>query len=421
MLFPLSKDFSSSSIFQKSGDHHARPIKRVWSIDKTGSAERTKELHKLLTDQKPYRHHEQLAAKKAKEGQKQDAETMRLWRDHLGDMNARIDGESTERRREMYQQIRDFNNRRAASNANLTQTMRDQAKGHGEFLNDMSTRVQNMPPIMGDKPPRETVARTQARTDAFKAVTTDAQAYKRMIGDLRTQLDNRGDQEWAAQPKPSNDAIVKKRKAAGLAVMTQAKEDYEAVLEGIADQEHRRFLQNRRELRKLCRESEDRLTGEKSRLSQSMGDLHAAKRGELDAIQARVNGRGSGRPDHPEFVGYATAGYIPVHKSNSRLRDHAAEQQDKDADHAESASRLLCLSMPLSLRNRIVAAKPPKKQDSLRGTGLTETKEWTELNWTQRWALISTHAPQRAVQKAHEKAGVDAQGNELNSTMNSLD
>merc|ERR1719258_252691 len=81
----------------------------------------------------------------------------------------------------------------------------------------------------------------------------------------------------------------------------------------------------------------------------------------------------------------------PSRKGAKRLRDHAAERADKDANHAESAAKLLTLSVPLSMRNRIVAAKPPKHMASLSGTGIDSPMEWTEMNWTQRWALISRH------------------------------
>lgn len=234
-----------------------------------------------------------------------------------------------------------------------------------------------------------------------------------MIKNLKGDLDNRGPQEWTAVPRPSNETIQRRRKAAGIAALTAAKEEYEGILEGVAEREHIRTQGERREMRKACRESDLRLAGEKDTLLQSMKDLHASKKAELDGIQARVNGRGSGHPAHPEFAGYATAGYNAVEKSSKRLRDHAAEKADKDANHAEGAAKLLCLSMPLQLRNRIVTAKHPKKKDSLLGTGIENPMEWTEMNWSQRWALLSRHAPQGAIQKAHEKAGCDAKGGDL--------
>lgn len=416
MLFPISKDFGSSSIFQKGGAHSEKPIHRVWTIDHTGSAERTKELHLLLTDQKPYKCHERLASKRAQEGKKQDAATMSAWREHLRDMNQRIDGEAGERKQEMLRQMRAYKNRNASSDSNLRHMLKDQAKDHFDFLQDMSSRVHDMPPMWGGEPLRETRERTRARSETHKGVIQQTKDYKQMIKTLSTELDNRGPQDWTAVPRPSNDAIVQKRKAKGLAMMTQAKEDYEAVLEGIDERESERVAAERRETKMHIRESELRLSGEKTRLLQALTDTSNQKKAELDGIQARVNGRGSGRPDHPEFAGYATAGYKPVQLSSTRLRDHAAERADRDADHAGSAAKQLCLSMPLNLRNRIVSANPPKNTASLMGTGLDSPMAWTEMNWTQRWALLSRHAPQKAVQKAYERAGVDAQGMDLSAT-----
>merc|ERR1712232_570312 len=163
----------------------------------------------------------------------------------------------------------------------------------------------------------------------------------------------------------------------------------------------------RREMKRQCREADLRLSQEKNTLLKTLTDTHAMKKAELDGIQARVHGRGNGKPDHPDFSGYATAGYMPVEKSSKRLRDHAAERQDRDANHAESAAKLLCLSMPLNLRNRIVATNHPKKKESLLGTGIDNPMEWTEMSWAQRWALLSRHAPQASIQKAQQKAGVD--------------
>lgn len=413
MLFPLSKDFSSSGIFQKGGEHNQRPIKRVWTIDHTGSKDRTKELHLLLTDQKPYKHHERLAARRAQEGKKQDDDTLNAWKDHLRDMYQRIDGEAEGRRQEMYSQMRAYKRRNAASDSNLKQMLRDQAKDHLDFLKDMGGRVNSMPPMWGGEPLRETRERTQARKDAHKGVIEQTKDYKQAIKSLNSELDKRGPQEWTAVPRPSNETIQSRRKAKGLAELTQKKEDYESTLEAMMDREHQRVTSERREMRRQCREADLRLSQEKGDLLKSLNDTQAMKKAELDGIQARVNGRGNGRPDHPEFTGYATAGYTPVEKGAKRLRDHAAERADKDANHAESAAKLLTLSVPLSMRNRIVAAKPPKHMASLSGTGIDSPMEWTEMNWTQRWALISRHAPQNTIQKAHEKAGVDAQGKEL--------
>merc|ERR1719446_1988192 len=133
MLFPLDKNFSSCSVFQKGGAHHERKPDRVWRIDHTGSADRTKELHLLLTDQKPYKHHERLATRRAQEGKKADADRMSAWREDLRDMNQKIDGEANDRRQEMYRQIREFNRRKASSDSDLRNTLRDQAKNHQTF------------------------------------------------------------------------------------------------------------------------------------------------------------------------------------------------------------------------------------------------------------------------------------------------
>jgi len=416
MLFPLSKDFSSSSIFQKSGQHHEKPIHRVWSIDHTGSAERTKELHLLLTDQKPYAHHERLATRRANDGKKMDQDRMNLWKEDLRDMNQKIDGESEERRQEMIGHMRLTKQRNCASDTDLKNRLRDQKQDHLNFLNDMNGRVGALAPLGSPEPPRESKERTRDRAGGQKAVNQQTKDYKDMIKELGGALDARGPQEWTAVPKPSNDAIVQRRKAKGLAEITQAKETYEAMMESMEERECVRVAGERRETRRQCREAEIRLGADKTRLLQAMSDTQQVKRAELDGIQARVNGRGSGRPEHPEFNGYATAGYAAVHKSQTRLRDHAAEKADRDANHEESASKLLCLSMALNVRNQIVSRNPPTKASSLMGTGINNPMEWTAMNWTQRWGLISRHAPQGLVQKAYEKAGVDAQGMDLGMT-----
>jgi len=417
MLFPLSKDFSSSSIFQKGGEHHQAPIKRVWTIDHTGSKDRTKELHLLLTDQKPYSHHERLATKRANDGKKADADRLSAFREDLREMHAKIDGESAERKAEMLRGMRAYRRRKASSESDLRATLRDQGKDHKDFLADMNARTWQMQPIWGKTDEfRETKERTRARGDASRAVVEQTKDYKQMIKGLEADLGNRGPQDWTAVPKPCNETIVRHRKAAGLAKLTQDKTQYEAFLDDMDGREHQRALGERHEIRGRVRDSELRLAGDKTTLLKSLNDTNSMKKAELDGIQARVNGRGNGDPNHHEFNGYATAGYAPVDKSSKRLRDHAAEAQDKDADHTSSAAKLLCLSMPLNLRNRIVAGNHPKKAASLMGTGIDTPMEWSEMNWTQRWALLSRHAPQSAIQKAQQRAGVDPQGLDMSMT-----
>jgi len=287
-------------------------------------------------------------------------------------------------------------------------------------LGDMGERVCQMPPIWGGDPIRETKERTRARSEARQGVVQQTKDYKQMIKSLSTELDTRGPQDWTAIPRASNDAIVSKKKAAGIAVLTQSKESYEAFLEGMEDREHVRVLGERVEARQRVRDSNMRLAGDKTKLLQSLNDTQALKKTELDGIQERVNGRANGDPQHPEFNGYATAGYQAVDKSSKRLRDHAAEAADRDADHEGSAAKLLCLSMPLNLRNRVVSANHPRKKESLMGTGIDSPMDWSEMNWTQRWALLSRHGPQSAVQKAQEKAGVKPQGRDFSATAGSI-
>merc|ERR1719456_187862 len=119
-----------------------------------------------------------------------------------------------------------------------------------------------MGPIWGGEPPRETHERTRQRLDAQKAVISDTKDYKNMIKSLKGDLDNRGPQEWTAVPRPSNETIQRRRKAAGIAALTAAKEEYEAILEGVAEREHIRTQGERREMRKACREADLRLSNE---------------------------------------------------------------------------------------------------------------------------------------------------------------
>lgn len=373
-----------------------------------------------MTDQKPYAHHERLATRRANEGKKADAERLSAFREDLREMHAKIEGEANERRQEMFRSIRAYKNRKASSDSNLRQTLRDQSKDHQNFLGDMSERVWQMPTIWGGEPIRETKERTRARSETHKAVIQQTKDYKQMVKSLSEELATRGPQDWTAVPRASNDAIVKHRKAAGIAALTQSKESYENYLEGMEEREHTRVLGERREAKQRCREAEMRLASDKTKLMQSLSDTGALKKAELDGIQERVNRRGNGDPQHPEFSGYATAGYHAVDKSSKRLRDHAAEAADRDADHAGSAAKLLCLSMPLNLRNRIVAANHPRNKASLMGTGIESPTDWSEMNWSQRWALLSRHAPQSAVMKAEEKAGVKLQGLDLTVSAGSV-
>lgn len=420
MLFPLDPHFNGCRIFQKCGDHSEAPKHRVWTVDHTGSADRIKELHLLLTDQKPYKCHERLATKKAVQGQKADASRMNSWMRDLGDMGTRIDAEAEERRQETIRQIRTLNKRNAGSEADLRNLLKTQAQDHRAFLNDMDVRVGAMPYIWVGEPIRETAERTRARSDASKGVVQATKDYKQSITNLTAELAERGPQEWTDVPRFSNDTIVARRKAKGLAILKQHQADYETGCEQVLENEQQRALHERAILRKEGREAERRLCADKTKLLTAMNEMHSAKRAELDGIQARVNGRGSGHPAHEEFIGYATAGYAPVHKSSSRVRDQNAERADRDADHAEGAAKLLCLSMPLPTRNRIVANNPPKLASSLNGTLIQNPMDWTAMNWTQKWSLLSKHGPPSAVQKAQSKAGVDASGMDMSQTVSGI-
>lgn len=83
MLFPLSKSFSSSRIFQKGGDHWPQQAHRTWSIDQTGHRERTLEIHQILVDKKPYSAQVQLAQKRADAARKRDAVAAQAYSDHI--------------------------------------------------------------------------------------------------------------------------------------------------------------------------------------------------------------------------------------------------------------------------------------------------------------------------------------------------
>lgn len=415
MLFPLSKGFSSSSIFQKGGAHHERPIKRVWTVDHTGSAERTKELHHLLKRTKPYvsyKQHEMLATSRAEEGKKQDAARMSAWRRDLGEIYDNIDAQANDRRDETHNRIVALRSRNKASRDNLKQTLKQQRKDHKDFLDDMQQRVNDMPYIWGGEPIRETVERRQARKDAYFGVKQQTKDYQKEIGDLKDALDNRGPQEWTAMPRVSSDTIIMRRKAQGIKMLTQTQREWEAALVDMEDKHHQLAEDERNKLRMRNHSAKQLIGANNQKFLEGIADTHAKKKAELSDIKARVDGRGNGKPlefdgrPNAAFTGYATAGYTPVEKSSKRQRDHAAIRADPDANHEETDCKTLCLNMPMNVRNRVIAAHNPRLSSSLTGTGIDTPQEWAEMSWTNRWALLSRHAPSGAVQKAQQKSGM---------------
>mmetsp|Transcript_59814 Transcript_59814/g.142440 ORF Transcript_59814/g.142440 Transcript_59814/m.142440 type:complete len:351 (-) Transcript_59814:73-1125(-) len=346
MLFPLSKSFCSSGLFQTGGSEPLR--RRVWSVDHTGKHEKVQELHKLLTDKASYEKHLSLIARQAQEGARADSLRARTYQRHLQEIQERVQEESDERKRKMRQETLQYLRERADRDLERTQGFQTMQKDFSHSMRDMEERVRSRPPIWGEVPEGESRERRAQRAAAQKNVHEKTRQYFREQKELKARLADTPSEYAALNHKPVS---VEKRKKEGLEKISRQLKDYDSFLDDIYATHHDRVYGARRELEE---ENRDR-TRRKLALTQShvlsRSTQHLRATEELARMKERVRSR-------PQSFG----GYVPVHKSDRRLREEEA-----DLDSEGQGGR-----MQLTSTSSFSATQPPQQRTlSPRTLGLT--------------------------------------------------
>lgn len=328
MLFPLSKTFCASSIFQRGGEHHEAPKQRMWTVDNSNVVSKTSDLHKLLASKRPYEHHLQLARTYSEPARLALRENSKRHAQSIIDLNRRMEDQARVERVAMQRRIREFGEARESNDAAFVAKLRGQSKDYLAWREEMSKRVGAVPALGSEGVPRESAERIQQREDQRRAVGIEARRYieeqHRMQEKLSSvievvRVDRRGEEE-----------ALESRKAAKAAAMRRDFLDHEGSVEdmyGKHDERIKRVQQAHRErhAERCQRLKEKDLDNTMEFKRKAMSD-----RKEIDELTQRINSRAR-----------SFGGYQPFLKSDKRLRDELAQTIDRNmtssAAHASAA------------------------------------------------------------------------------------
>jgi len=309
MLFPLDQKFNSTGLFQRGCT--SDPVrKRVWSIDKKGHHERVLELHKVLTDKKPFSHHLDLVQRQAEEGAKLDAEHTRRHKESINELYSKINESNDQLRQTRSLEIREAKKKHADNSDAIAQAMRSQSMDFVNWRKEMEGRVGSMAPLCGTPHPGEPPERTERRSQAYKDVMLKTREHFQGLREMRETINGRKSMPIL----PSRAGTIEAKKAAGIAELTQTKREWEKKIQGLYEKHHDRVMTRN--------EQNEAEHGErqayKERFLQSSMEMrlsgHHKARQELDSIKDRV-----------KATPKAFAGYKPLPKSAKRERDEAAD------------------------------------------------------------------------------------------------
>lgn len=310
MLFPLSKSFCATHIFQSGGAYHEQPRKRVWQTDDAESANKTRDLHKLVTSKKPYEEHVALARTYGEIQWEADRERAKSHFAAINEVRSRLDERAKEDRQELRRHNREYKEMRSAREAGLKADLREQVGDFYTWRKDMEARIATNPKLGRDPRPCESEDRAQQREEARRAVRTQTSKYMK---------------EQAAMKKSYSDSIVKfrkgatdetaieERKAAKAAERSKHLKDWEAHLEKIHDTHSERIAEVRQGHLDRLRETKQRIETQSLSRSDCIEQEKMRGKAEAAALAAKMQNRPKG-----------FCGYTPKSKSDKRLREEEA-------------------------------------------------------------------------------------------------
>lgn len=313
MLFPLSKSFTSTSLFQSGGQHPAPVAHRVWEGRTPGQEERVVEVHRLLTERKPFSEHMKMIQQRSEALQMRDVFFGRTHKEGIRELQETLDRDAAVVRQQRQEGIRDFKRRRAVSEGALAQTMRDQHEAYSTTKTEMEARVKELPMLGSGPIPRESSERLNKRLNGAADMSAGARQYYEERREFAQKLGERKESLARATPCRPKDHIIEEKKTAGLAALSKTGSDYEAHLVGLYDKHHVRVKHESRKHR------EDFQAHLDHRLNAS-----EAMASRQEALKQKVTEEKTMREERLVARPRGFAGYSPKAKSDQRLRKEEA-------------------------------------------------------------------------------------------------
>mmetsp|Transcript_26745 Transcript_26745/g.61611 ORF Transcript_26745/g.61611 Transcript_26745/m.61611 type:complete len:344 (+) Transcript_26745:61-1092(+) len=315
MLFPLSKSFCSSGLFQSGG---SEPLKRrVWSVDQAGKDAKVSQLHELLTSKASYQKHLDMIAKQTEEGVRADAARTRTYRAHLQEIQDRVEEEAEERKRKMHEETLQYMRQRSRKDLERSQGFQTLQRDSAQHIRDMEERVRAKPPIWGEPPERESQDRRSQRAASMKNQHAQTRQYFRECKERKEHLAAEGSPYTSSPSRPLTN--YERRRREGLDKLSRQLRDYDSFLNDVYTYHHTRVYDERR---RVDDEHYDR-TRRKLALTHSHSMSRSLEQARIREDIADIKERMRTRPR-------SYGGYVPVEKSDRRRREEEADLRGEE-------------------------------------------------------------------------------------------
>lgn len=313
MLFPLSKSMSSTRLFQSGGQLSEPILRRQWSAATPGAEERMYEVHKLLTEKKPFEEHLRVAKNGADELRRKDIEFARAHTESIKDLQRRLDEQLKERQGEWVQGLAAARQRRAAGAADIMADLRQKQQDYQGARAEMEARVKTMPMLGGEPPAREGAERDAQRRTRMEAVKEKTKEYFQERRAMQQKLGERPMSMSKGQLRRDPADEIEERKVAKMAQASAAHREYESKVQALYDKHHGRVFVERK------KREEDFQAHLDYRLAAR--DLAASRKA---ATQEKIKAEFAAREERLNDRTQTFGGYSPKAKSDRRMREEAA-------------------------------------------------------------------------------------------------
>lgn len=311
MLFPLSKDFCSTRVFQ-TGTHSEPPRKPAYTHSNPELENKTRDLHRLLHEKKSYQEHLDLARSYSETQRLADQDRAKSYLKGIKDVQAENDARGAKDRAEVARRIREHRESRESRDDDLRGSMRATSLEYTDWRTSMQGRVKNLGKIWGGAPVQEGEERQQMREENRRNMRLGSRRYMQEQEALRRSLSASIVKTYRGT---SMEEAAEERKRTATTAMSQTARDWESHLESLYKKHDDRIRQVQR----------GHVTRHLERVeSLESGRLAVTTR--LDATAKKAKAETQARDQRIATRSKGFAGYQPLEKSEKRLRVEKALQ-----------------------------------------------------------------------------------------------